>query len=101
MESLDPDAILAAMKAGHYYASTGATIRNVEITDTEIIVETDPAIGIMLGGAGTVRQYVRGDGPDPCRVHPVAVPAGVLPGDRDPGEWEESVVEPNLAGRGG
>lgn len=61
-ESLDPEAILAAMKVGHYYASTGATIRNVEITDTEIIVETDCAIGIMLGGAGTVRQYVRGDG---------------------------------------
>ncbi len=61
-ESLDPESLLAAMKAGHYYASTGATIRNVEITNTEIIVETDPAIGIMLGGAGTVRQYVRGDG---------------------------------------
>jgi len=61
-ESLDPEALLAAMKAGHSYASTGATIRNVEITETEIIVETDPAIGIMLGGAGTIRQYVRGDG---------------------------------------
>ena len=61
-ESLDPQSLLKAMKAGHYYASTGATIRNVEITNTEIIVETDGAIGIMLGGAGTVRQYVRGDG---------------------------------------
>lgn len=61
-KSLDPGSLLAAMKAGHYYASTGATIRNVEITATEIIVETEPAAGIMLGGAGTVRQYVRGDG---------------------------------------
>jgi hypothetical protein len=60
-ESLDPEALLAAMKAGNYYASTGATIRNVEVTPTEIIVESDPAIGIMLGGAGTVRQYVRGE----------------------------------------
>jgi hypothetical protein len=60
-ESLEPEALLAAMKQGHYYASTGATIRNVEVTPTEIIVESDPAIGIMLGGAGTVRQYVRGD----------------------------------------
>lgn len=61
-ESLDPESLLAAMKAGHYYASTGAVIRNVEITGTEIVVETNPAIGIMLGGAGTIRQYVRGDG---------------------------------------
>jgi len=60
-ESLDPESLLAAMKRGHYYASTGATIRNVEIRETEIVVETNPAIGIMLGGAGTVRQYVRGD----------------------------------------
>ncbi len=60
-ESLDPESLLAAMKSGLYYASTGATIRNVAITETEIIVEANPAIGIMLGGAGTVRQYVRGD----------------------------------------
>jgi hypothetical protein len=60
-ESLDPESLLKALKAGHYYSSTGAAINNVEITDTEIIVETNPAIGIMLGGAGTIRQYVRGD----------------------------------------
>ena len=60
-ESLDPDSLLAAMKAGDFYASTGAEIHNVEVTDRDIIVEADPAIGIMLGGAGTVRQYVRGD----------------------------------------
>jgi hypothetical protein len=60
--SLDPDALLAAIKAGHYYASTGPEIRNVEIRESEIVVETDPAIGIMLGGSGTLRQYVRGDG---------------------------------------
>lgn len=61
-ESLDPESLLAAMKAGQFYASTGATIRNVEVTDREIIVESDPAIGIMLAGPGVVRQYVRGDG---------------------------------------
>jgi hypothetical protein len=61
-ESLDPESLLKSLKAGHYYASTGATIRNVEITGNEIVVEADPAVGIMLGGAGTIRQYVRGDG---------------------------------------
>ena len=58
--SLDPSSLLAALKAGHYYSSTGAEIRKVEITASEIVVETEPAVGIMLGGAGTVRQYVRG-----------------------------------------
>ena len=61
-ESLDPEAILAAIKAGQFYASTGAEIHRVEVTEREIVVEADPASGIMLGGAGTVRQYIRGDG---------------------------------------
>lgn len=60
-ESLDPESLLSAMKAGQFYASTGATIRHVEVTDREIVVEADPAIGIMLGGSGVIRQYVRGD----------------------------------------
>jgi len=61
-ESLDPEALLASLKRGHYYASTGPEIRNVTLTSREIVVECDPADGVMLGGAGTVRRYVRGDG---------------------------------------
>jgi hypothetical protein len=60
-ESLDPEALLASLKAGHYYASTGAEIYNVAITSHEIVVECSPAIGVMLGGAGTARSYQRGD----------------------------------------
>ena len=61
-ESLDPEALLAALKAGHYYSSTGPRIHNVCITASEIVVECDPAVGIMLGGRGTIRNFVRGDG---------------------------------------
>ncbi len=61
-ESLDPDALLAALKAGHYYSSTGPLIHNVCLSASEIVVECEPASGIMLGGWGTVRSYVRGDG---------------------------------------
>jgi hypothetical protein len=61
-ESLEPEALLASLKAGHYYASTGAEIYNVAITSHEIVVECSPAIGVMLGGAGTARSYQRGDG---------------------------------------
>lgn len=61
-ESLDPEALLASLKRGHYYASTGPEIHNVTLTTREIVVECDPAVGVMLGGAGTIRRYVRGDG---------------------------------------
>jgi hypothetical protein len=60
-ESLDPEALLESLKRGHYYASTGPEIQNVTIAASEIIVECDPAVGVMLGGAGTVRRYVRGN----------------------------------------
>lgn len=60
-ESLEPEPLLAALKAGDYYASTGAEIHNVVVTSHEIVVECSPAIGIMLGGAGTTRNYRRGD----------------------------------------
>lgn len=61
-ESLDPEALLASLKRGHYYASTGPEIRNVTITSHDIVVECEPSVGVMLGGAGTIRRYVRGDG---------------------------------------
>jgi hypothetical protein len=61
-ESLEPEPLLAALKAGDYYASTGAAIHNVVVTSTEIVVECSPAVGVMVGGAGTARSYKRGDG---------------------------------------
>lgn len=60
-ESLEPEPLLAALRAGDYYASTGAEIHNVTVTSREIVVECSPSIGIMLGGAGTVRNYLRGN----------------------------------------
>ena len=60
-ESLEPESLLASLKAGDYYASTGAEILNVVVTSNEIVVESSPAIGIMVAGAGTARNYRRGD----------------------------------------
>lgn len=61
-EALEPESLLASLKAGYYYSSTGPHIHNVCIASSEIVVECDPAVGIMLGGRGTIRSYVRGDG---------------------------------------
>jgi hypothetical protein len=60
-EALEPEALLAAMKRGDYYASTGAEIHTVIVTSHEVVVECSPAVGVMLGGAGTARSYKRGD----------------------------------------
>ena len=48
---LTPEALLKALKAGHYYASTGATLHNVEfIGRDKLLVECSPANYIYLSG---------------------------------------------------
>jgi hypothetical protein len=59
-ERLDPESILAAMKAGHYYSSQGPEIRNVRIEADTIRVECSPARGIFLCGKGARYASVLG-----------------------------------------
>ncbi|MDQ2683259.1 MAG: CehA/McbA family metallohydrolase [Chloroflexota bacterium] len=61
-ESLEPDALLAALKAGHFYASTGPDLHNVAIEGDKIVVETSPARVIYATGAGAIHRDVMGGG---------------------------------------
>ena len=61
-ESLEPEALLAALKAGRYYASTGPQIHNVEFTGDEIVVECSPAEAVIVGGHASTGRYVRESG---------------------------------------
>jgi hypothetical protein len=55
-EELTPDALLSALKAGHYYASTGAQLYNIDITDdNKLIVECSPVQHVIVG---TYKQTV-------------------------------------------
>lgn len=51
-ESLAPDALLAALKAGHFYSSTGPEIHNIEIDNGTIRLECSPAEHIVISGKG-------------------------------------------------
>jgi hypothetical protein len=59
-ESLDPDALLAALKAGAYYSSTGPRIHDVSVDDDHLIVECDPAVQVFATGRGARNIRVRG-----------------------------------------
>lgn len=61
-ESLEPAALLEALKLGRFYASTGPEIHNVAIENDEIVVACSPASAIMVGGRGSVKLFSRGDG---------------------------------------
>ena len=59
--SLDPDALIDALKAGHFYSSTGPALHGIHWTRDTVTVACDPAISIIVQGPGTATTCVRGD----------------------------------------
>ena len=72
-ESLEPDALLAALKAGQYYSSTGPELHGISHEGDEIVVQCSPASTVMLLGRGSAGATVFGDGLTTARL-----PAGKL-----------------------
>ena len=61
-ESLDPEALLGALKAGEFYSSQGPRIHNIEITRKAVRVECTPVntIAIVTGASSAVSRAGRG-----------------------------------------
>jgi hypothetical protein len=59
-QALTPEALLAALKAGEFYSSQGPELHHVEITATEVIVESSAAVSVIVQGHGTAAQAVHG-----------------------------------------
>lgn len=58
----DPDALLNALKDGHYYSSTGAEIHDIGFDGDELVVACSPAVGVYLQGKGSRATQVLGQG---------------------------------------
>jgi hypothetical protein len=61
-ESLDPEALLQALKAGRYYASQGPEILFLEREGDIVRVGASPARSIVLAGPGSKSRPVHGSG---------------------------------------
>jgi predicted metal-dependent phosphoesterase TrpH len=62
-ERLDPDALLAALKAGHYYSSTGPEIYDIRVTPGEkVYVRCSAADRIFLTGKASSSRTAFGNG---------------------------------------
>jgi hypothetical protein len=57
-ESLDPDALLKALKLGHYYSSMGPQIHSIDLTGRDISIACSPADTITVV-CGNSRSVVR------------------------------------------
>lgn len=49
-EALEPDALLIALKAGHFYSSTGPELYDVRIEGDMVVVRCSPATKVLLSG---------------------------------------------------
>ena len=60
-ESLDPEALLAALKAGHFYSSQGPRLNDIEIGAAEVVVECSPvhSVAILTGTSRAVSKIGR------------------------------------------
>jgi hypothetical protein len=62
-ETLEPEALLAALKAGAYYSSTGPKIYDIQIQqDATMVVRCSPAARIMVTGHGASCVQAHGHG---------------------------------------
>lgn len=59
-ETLEPQALLDALKAGHFYATQGPEFQNIEIIDDTVIVESSAVVSVIIQGQGSAAQAAHG-----------------------------------------
>lgn len=59
-EQNTPEALLAALKAGDFYASTGPEFRAVNWRETEVTVESSAVTSVIVQGRGSAAKAVHG-----------------------------------------
>ncbi len=56
-----PEALLAALKAGHFYSSQGPELRDVHIDGNAVVIESSAVAAAIVQGAGTGAKAVHGN----------------------------------------
>ncbi len=75
-DTLEPEALLAALKSGRYYSSQGPEIHAITVGRDEVAIECSPASTIMLLGRGSQCATVFGDGLRQARLSLDALKSG-------------------------
>ena len=67
-ESLDPDAIVTALKAGDFYSSQGPEIHDIAIEHGRVAISCSPAASVFVTGRAQLSQPVYGAGITNCKL---------------------------------
>lgn len=57
----NPESLLAALKAGAFYSSTGPQIYDIRIAENNVEVDCTPAVNILVQGQGSPMARIGGD----------------------------------------
>ncbi|AEH11494.1 MULTISPECIES: CehA/McbA family metallohydrolase [Protofrankia] len=60
-DALTPEALLAALKAGHYYSSTGPELHDIQFHDGMVTVSCSPVRKILVTGGAPGAQVIEGE----------------------------------------
>lgn len=55
-----PDALLTALKAGHFYSTTGPELRGITWAENEVIVESSAVSSVIVQGKGCAATAIHG-----------------------------------------
>jgi hypothetical protein len=78
----EPEALVAALKAGHFYSSQGPIIHGAEISSGTLTVECSPVVNVAVVGRGSRAVHVRRQ----------QVTRAELPLERFAGDWFRFVL---------
>lgn len=69
-ESLDPDSLLAALKAGHFYSSQGPRLHDIEISPdrSEVTIRSSPVNSVQVAGRGSRTRDLHGRAITSCTI---------------------------------
>lgn len=81
-EASAPEALVAALKAGHYYSTQGPDILSLAREGDELVIETSACEQIILAGPHSLSIFAAGSGITTAR----------LPLDRFAGKWARLMV---------
>jgi len=60
-EALTPEALLTALKAGHYYSSTGPELHDIQLDHGWITVRCSPVCKVLVTGGDPGAQVIQGE----------------------------------------
>lgn len=58
--SLTPEALLAALKVGHYYSTQGPQLHTVAIEQDTLRIQCSPAASVVVSGTGMYAHHIHG-----------------------------------------